>query len=89
MTKNILKIVDYTFKTEGIKTISFKNGDPLKNLDADEVDILEDNAIESKDSELAGTIKDTLSPCYYLDGSDGKKEVIKKGMVAFYKSKGN
>tara|TARA_B110000008_G_scaffold205714_1_gene204362 strand:- start:7141 stop:8310 length:1170 start_codon:yes stop_codon:yes gene_type:complete len=88
-TKNILKIVDYTFKTEGIKTISFKNGDPLKNLDADEVDILEDNAIESKDSELAGTIKDTLSPCYYLDGSDGKKEVIKKGMVAFYKSKGN
>ena len=88
-TTNILKIVDYTFKTEGIKTISFKSGSSLKNLDADEVDILEDNAVESKDSKLAGTIKDTLSPCYYLEGSDGRKEVIKKGMVAFYKNKGN
>ena len=85
---NILKIVDYMFKVENIKTNTFKSGFPFEDLDPDEVEILEENAIETEDTKLVGTVKDTLTPCYYLEGSDGKKEVIAKGTITFYRKKG-
>ena len=83
-TNNILKILDYMFKTENIKTMTF-DGLSLNEIDSDEVDILEENAVNTKDNKLAGRVKETLSLCYYLEGNDGKKEVISKGLVTFYK----
>ena len=88
-TNNILKIVDYMFKTEGIESLTIESSASLENIDADQFEILEENAVETADKKLVGTVKDTLSPCYFLNGEDNNKEVIKKGIIEFYKLKGS
>lgn len=88
-TNNILKIVDYMFKTEGIESLTVKSSASLESIDADQFEILEENAVETADKKLVGTVKDTLSPCYFLNGEDNNKEVIKKGIIEFYKLKGS
>lgn len=88
-TKNILKIVDYTFKTEGIEMLDVKPGTSLQSLDSSEFEILEDHAIETDDTKLVGTVKSTIVSCFYLKGSGNNKEIIKKGIIEFFKSKGS
>ena len=75
------KIVDYMFKTEGIESLIVESSASLENIDADQFEILEENAVETDDKKLVGTVKDTISPCYFLKGEDDNKEVIKKGIL--------
>ena len=58
---NILKIVDYMFKTEGIESLIVESSASLENIDADQFEILEENAVETDDKKLVGTVKDTIS----------------------------
>ena len=76
------------FKTEGIESLIVESSASLENIDADQFEILEENAVETDDKKLVGTVKDTISPCYFLKGEDDNKEVIKKGFLEFYKLKG-
>ena len=48
------------FKTEGIESLTIESSASLENIDADQFEILEENAVETADK-IIGTVKDTFT----------------------------
>ena len=83
-TQNILKVLNYVFKTEGVKELKFSNNDLIDSIDSSEIEVLPQNCIETDDSSLVGKIESTIKVGFYIDGLDNQKFILKKAQVKYY-----
>ena len=83
-SKNILKVLDYVFKTEGVKKIETHIGTSVDDISPSEVDLLPQNSVKTKDVALVGTIKNIIEDGYFLEGLDENVYILKKAVVEFY-----
>ena len=83
-TQNILKVLNYVFKTEGVKELKFSNNDLIDKIDSSEIEVLPQNCIETDDSSLVGKIESTIKVGFYIDGLDNQKFILKKAQVKYY-----
>ena len=83
-SKNILKVLDYVFKTEGVKKIDINIGSSVDDISSSEVDLLPQNSVKTKDISLVGSIKDIIEDGYFFEGLDENDYILKKAVVEFY-----
>ena len=83
-SKNILKVLDYVFKTEGVKKIEIHIGSSVDDISPSEVDLLPQNSVKTKDVSLVGTIKNIIEDGYLFEGLDENVYILKKAVVEFY-----
>jgi len=83
-SKNILKVLDYVFKTEGVKKIDINIGSSVDDISPSQVDLLPQNSVKTKDVSLVGTIKNIIEDGYLFEGLDENVYILKKAVVEFY-----
>ncbi len=83
-SKSILKVLEYLFKTEGVKNINFLPESLIDEVRSNEIELLPQNSVKTNDSNLVGKIIETIDEGYYLDGLEGNKYILKKAVVKYY-----
>jgi len=83
-SKNILKVLEYLFKTEGVKNINISPGSSIESIDSNEIELLPQNSVKTKDTNLIGNIVAVVDQGYYLEGLEGNKYILKKATVKYY-----
>ena len=82
-SKNILKVLDYVFKTEGVKKVDINIGSSVDDISPNEVDLLPQNSVIAEDASLVGTIKNIIEDGYLFEGLDENVYILKKAVVEF------
>lgn len=83
--KSINEILDYMFNVEGIKVLNHKKNELIDKIDADEIEIYEENAVQTDEKEKMGRVESIIENGYFIDNFDGSKLVLKKSIISFYK----
>ena len=73
------------FKVEGIKILKHAEGELIDKIDADEIEIFEENALETNKEDKIGRVISTIENGYFIDNLDGSKLILKKTIISFYK----
>ena len=83
--KSVNEILDYMFKVEGIQILKHTEGELIDKIDADEIEIFEENALETNKEDKIGRVISTIENGYFIDNLDGSKLILKKSIISFYK----
>ena len=83
-SENILKVLNYIFKTEGVKELIFDERVPLDSINPSRVDLLPHNCIVTDNTNIIGTVKETIENGCYMEGLDGNQFILKKALVTYY-----
>ena len=84
MTTELNKL-DRFLEGEGVHKIVLEQGDSLKGPDGKYLDGLDmREGVETEDKDLQGTVIETLEIGFYLENSDGKKDIIQPAEIKFY-----
>ena len=83
-SKNILKVLNYIFKTEGVKELIFTERIPLESINPSHIDLLPHNCIVTDNTNLIGTVKETIENGCYMEGLDGNQFILKKALITYY-----
>lgn len=83
-SENILKVLNYIFKTEGVKELIFDERVPLDSINPSHIDLLPHNCIVTDNTNIIGTVKETIENGCYMEGLDGNQFILKKALVTYY-----
>ena len=83
-SKNILKVLEYLFKTEGVKNINISPGCLIEDINSNEIELLPHNSVKTNDTSLVGRVVEIVDEGYYFDGLEGNRYIIKKASAKYY-----
>ena len=83
-SENMLKVLNYIFKTEGVKDLTFDEKVPLDSINPSHIDLLPHNCVPTDNTNIVGTVKETLENGCYMEGLDGNQFILKKALVTYY-----